>query len=55
MQAGDPDHADNYQKISISIDNFKQIMNRPAPDVAEHCLKQYLNPLITGEAAKGPQ
>ena len=37
----------------IAIENFKQIMSRPAPDNEEKNGKLYLNPLVPEKAIKG--
>ena len=39
----------------IAIENFKQIMSRPAPDNEEEQAKQYSNPLVPGKAVEGQE
>ena len=39
----------------IAIENFKQIMSRPAPDNEEEQGKRYENPLIPGKAVEGQE
>jgi len=41
--------------MMIAIENFKQIMCRPAPDLEEEQAKQYLNPLVPGKAVEGQE
>ena len=53
MQAWDIENDKNYRNVRIAIDNFKQIMSRPAPDIEQDSSKQYLNPLIPGKAVEG--
>ena len=55
MLIRDLDHINNHRYIIIAIENFKQIMSRPAPDNEEEQRKQYENPLLPGEAVEGQE
>ena len=39
----------------IAIENFKQIMSRPAPDNEEEHGSQHSNPLIPGKPVEGQE
>ena len=49
------DHINNHRYMIIAIENFKQIMSRPAPDNEEEQGKRYENPLIPGRAVEGQE
>ena len=48
MLIRDLNHINNHRYMIIAIENFKQIMSRPAPDNEEEQGKRYENPLIPG-------
>ena len=55
MLIRDLDHINNHRSMIIAIENFKQIMSRPAPDNEEEQAKQYSNPLVPGKAVEGQE
>ena len=55
MLIRDLDHINNHRSMIISIENFKQIMSRPAPENEEEQGKQYSNPLVPGKAVEGQE
>ena len=50
----DLEHINNHRSMVNAIENFKQIMSRPAPENNDDQTK-YANPLVPGTALKGQQ
>ena len=53
MLIRDLDHINNHRSMSIAIENFQQIMSRPAPENEEEQRKRYENPLIPEKSVEG--
>jgi hypothetical protein len=55
MLIRDLDYINNHRNMIIAIENFKQIMSRPAPDNEEEHGSQHPNPLIPGKSVEGQE
>ena len=53
MLIRDLEHINDHRKMVIAIENFKQIMSRPAPDSEEEKTKNIPNPLVPEKPLKG--